>query len=269
MWQTFHNPQPTARPDAASAPPPDDILAFALRLGFQPDQQQAAVLASNAKRGILLCCRQWGKSTVGAIRAVHHAFTRPGSLVLVAAPTLRQSGELIRKCAAFLTALGLKPRGDGSNAASLVFPNGSRIVGLPGSPTNIVGFSAVSLLIVDEAALVSDFLYRVLRPMLAVADGDLWLLSSAWWQEGFFYESWTSEKLTTQPGSKPDHWQRFRVTAAECPRLSPAFLDEERTVQGEQAFAQQYNCEFQPPEGALVSRELLEAIWDDEKPVWI
>lgn len=259
MWQTFHNPQPTARPDAASAPPPDDILAFALRLGFQPDQQQAAVLASNAKRGILLCCRQWGKSTVGAIRAVHHAFTRPGSLVLVAAPTLRQSGELIRKCAAFLTALGLKPRGDGSNAASLVFPNGSRIVGLPGSPTNIVGFSAVSLLIVDEAALVSDFLYRVLRPMLAVADGDLWLLSSAWWQEGFFYEAWR----------EAGDWERFCVTATDCPRLGPAFLDEERRVQGEQTFAQQYLCQFQAPEGALVSSDLLDRIWDDQKPEWL
>jgi len=61
---------------------------------------------------------------------------------------------------------------------SLEFPNGARIIGLPGSEATIRGFSAVSLLLVDEAARVSDDLYKAIRPMLAVSAGELWLMST-------------------------------------------------------------------------------------------
>jgi hypothetical protein len=44
-----------------------------LRLGFEPDVKQAAVLESTRARGILNCTRQWGKSTVAAVKATHRA----------------------------------------------------------------------------------------------------------------------------------------------------------------------------------------------------
>jgi hypothetical protein len=52
------------------------------------------------------------------------------------------------------------------------------------------GFSAVSLLIIDEASRVEDSVYKALRPMLAVGNGDLWLLSTPFGKRGFFYENW-------------------------------------------------------------------------------
>ena len=49
---------------------PADAVTFArTRLGFLPDAQQMEVLQSDAKRGILNCSRQWGKSTVAAAKA--------------------------------------------------------------------------------------------------------------------------------------------------------------------------------------------------------
>ena len=104
------------------------------------------MLASDAKRGILNCSRQWGKSTVTAAKAIHRAYTRPGALVLVASPSERQSAEFLRKASELVRRLGIKPRRDGDNAISLSFPNGSRIVGLPGTEATVRGFSAVSLL---------------------------------------------------------------------------------------------------------------------------
>ena len=62
-------------------------------------------------------------------------------------------------------------RGTGDNEISLALPNGSRIVGLPGTEATVRGFSAVSLLLVDEASRVSDELYQAIRPMLAVSEG--------------------------------------------------------------------------------------------------
>src|SRR5882724_8521189 len=101
-------------------------------LGFVPDAKQRGVLESRSRRGLLLCSRQWGKSTVSAIKAVHRAFTVPESLVIVASPSERQSAEWLRKAETFVRALGIRPMGDGDKAQSVKFPNGSRIVGLPG-----------------------------------------------------------------------------------------------------------------------------------------
>src|SRR3982750_1663603 len=67
------------------------------RLGFEPDATQARVLGANAHRGILCCSRQWGKSTVTAVLAVHRGLTHPKSLTLVSTPGLRQSGEFVAK----------------------------------------------------------------------------------------------------------------------------------------------------------------------------
>src|SRR5438105_8030405 len=92
-----------------------DVVAFAReRLGFRPDEKQELVLRGG-RRGIVNCCRQWGKSTVTAVKAVHRAFTRPGSLALVIAPTLRQSGEFLMKAEEFALRLGIRDRGDGKN----------------------------------------------------------------------------------------------------------------------------------------------------------
>jgi len=107
-------------------------------------------------------------------------------LVVVACPTEKQSAELVWKARDFMMKLGLRRRGDGSNRISLRFPNGSRIVGIPGKEATLRGFSAVSLLIIDEASRVDDDVYKALRPMLAVGKGDLWLLSTPFGKRGFF-----------------------------------------------------------------------------------
>ena len=148
------------------------------KLSFDPDPKQALVLTSASKRGMLNCARQWGKSTITAAKAVHEAVHRKESLILVVSPSGRQSGEFVRKTAGFARRLGMRTKGDGTNEMSLQFPNGSRIVGLPGSEETIRGFSAVTLLLVDEASRVADELYMAVRPMLAASSGALWLMST-------------------------------------------------------------------------------------------
>src|SRR3989442_15302548 len=60
-----------------------DAVRFAReRLGFEPDEEQARALRGG-KRGIGLCSRQGGKSTVMAVKAVHRAVSAPGRLILV------------------------------------------------------------------------------------------------------------------------------------------------------------------------------------------
>ena len=140
------------------------------RLGLTPDLKQAELLRGNLRRVLLNCSRQWGKSTITAALALHRALYEEDSLTIVVSPTLRQSGEFLRKAKGFARKLGMRVRGDGDNEISLLLPNQSRIVGLPGTEATVRGFSRPSLIVIDEAARVLDELYKAVRPMLATGD---------------------------------------------------------------------------------------------------
>jgi phage FluMu gp28-like protein len=149
--------------------------------------------------------------------------------------------------------LGIQPRGDGTNKASLLFPNGSRIVALPGTEKTVRGFSKVSLLMIDEAARVEDRLYRALTPMLSVGDGDLWLMSTPWGKRGFFYDEWVNGK----------DWVKVQVRATECPRISAKFLEKQRKRLGPMWFEQEYMCGFVDNGVGLFERRVVEEAMDE------
>jgi hypothetical protein len=233
-----------------------DALRFVRdRLKFKPDAKQAEVMSGTVRRGLLNCTRQWGKSTITAAMAVHRAWTSPESLTIAVSPSARQTGEFLRKASTFVRELGIRPRGDGDNEISLLFPNGARIVGLPGSESTVRGFSAVGLMLIDEAARVNDDLYRAVRPFLAASDGDLWLMSTPCGKRGFFYEAWTNGG---------PQWERFTVTGADCPRIGRRFLEEERVANGERSFRQEYLCEFVDVDQSLFSRDTIDRAFSRE-----
>jgi hypothetical protein len=249
MWELTVESKQEGRRGSPSPKHEDAAVWVRERLGFSADLMQAQVLRTKTKRGLLNCSRQWGKSTILAAKAVHQAQRTAGSLTLVASPGARQSGEFLKKAKEFAQRLGIRPKGDGYNEISLELPNRSRIVGLPGTEDRIRGFSAVTLLLVDEAARVSDEMYRTIRPMLAVSDGTLWLMSTPNGKRGFFYDTWEH--------GGPE-WERFQAPATECSRIPPEFLEEERATMGERCFRQEYLCEFEDSESGLFDRALVE-----------
>jgi hypothetical protein len=191
--------------------------------------------------------------------AVQHAFAKQDRLTLVISPSARQSGEFVRKAARFLEKLRIVPKGDGDNEMSLLLPNHSRIIGLPSNEVTVRGFSAVSLMIIDEAARVSDEMYHALRPMLAASRGRLWLLSTPHGKHGFFYDAW-------QNGGRA--WMRIAVPATECRRIRRMFLQEERSILGDHDFRQEYMCEFIDAERQVFDRNLVEqAFTRDVEPM--
>ena len=116
------------------------------------------------------------------------------------------------------------------------------------------GFSAVSLILIDEASRVCDDLYQALRPMLAVGNGDLWLMSTPCGQRGFFYEAWKDDATD---------WMRVSVPATECERISPEFLDEERRHVPAATFEQEYMCCFTGDGTEYFDRQLVEDALDE------
>ena len=215
--------------------------------GFSPDATQSEVISCGAKRLMLCCTRQWGKSTTAAALVARRAIEEEGALVLCVAPTLRQSGELIRKVMGMMAAAGVVWKG---GKLSGVLPNGSRIVALPGHEANVRGFSSPSLIVIDEAARVSDALYASIRPMLVVGDGDLALLSTPFGERGFFWKEWAGGG---------EGWKRISVKATECERIAVHVLEEERRTHSAEWFAQEYLCSFVGMENQAFQSAWLEA----------
>jgi hypothetical protein len=108
------------------------------------------------------------------------------------------------------------------------------------------------MMLIDEASRVDDEIYRALRPMLAVGQGDLWLLSTPYRKRGFFYRTWL------HPG---DEWHKVLAPVTECPRISQDWIEEERSQQRKN-FAMDYMCEFQDDGQSLFSREAVERALD-------
>lgn len=227
----------------------DPVEFCSARLGFTPDVKQTEGLLSKAKRAIWNMARQSGKSTVAAAMAVFRAWSQPGQLILFCSPSERQSAELLRKAETFVRKLGIAPKGDGDNQHSIQFPNGSRIVALPGTDGTVRGFSAVNLLVIDEASRVDDALYKALRPLLLVGDGDLWLMSTPYGKRGFFWETWDR-------GGK--QWHRIESPATENPRVRAEQLEEERELMGAAYFEQEYLCRFVDNGTQVFRMELIE-----------
>jgi hypothetical protein len=220
---------------------------------MKPDRWQRELLSAVSKKIILLCSRQAGKSTACATLALHTALFKKSALVLILSKAGRQAVETFKKIKLGLTFI--KESGIGGIAhetqTSLKLSNGSEIISLPGKQESIRGFSSVSLIIIDEASQVPDDLYKSVRPMLAVSKGTLVALSTPWGKRGWFHNSWANG----------ENWHRIMITADDCPRITPEFIQEEINEIGEWWVRQEYFCEFVDAEDQVFShQDILDAI---------
>ncbi len=209
--------------------------------GLTPDPWQRSLLTGDDPYLLLNCSRQSGKSTTVAALALHQLLFHPGSLVLLVAPTERQSQELFRKVMYGYRKLGQPIASLVSNQLQLELANRSRLVALPGREDTIRSFSGVSLLILDEASRVPDDVYRAVRPMLAVSRGRLLALTTPFGQRGWFYREWIGT------GS----WQRVHIPWTQCPRITSDFIDEECRALGQSWVDQEYAGIFTTMEGVV------------------
>lgn len=236
-----------------------DPVAFARAAGLDPDRWQEEVLCSQSKRLLLNCSRQSGKTTTVAALALHRAIYVPRSFCLIFSPSLDQSLEFFRRVADLCNSLGIENvEPEALRKTGMDLKNGSRIEARPGSERTARGRTA-NLLVIDEAARIEDELYHSLCPMIAVTGGSLVMLSTPYGKRGAFYETWT-----TGMG-----WERYQVTAEECPRIGREFLEEERVSLPSWVYRQEYECTFEETSDQVFTTEMVErAVTSEVKPLF-
>ena len=238
----------------------DPVLWSKEVLGYHADPWQADLLRSRSRKIILNCSRQSGKSTTSAVLALHESIYRKPSFVLIVAPTQDQSGELMMKFDEFRSAVELPSDYlDTDTKLAVRFSNGNRVVARPGSEKSARSFSAVTLLLEDEASRVSDDLYNTVRPMLAVSDGRHILMSTPFGKRGHFHQIWENER---------DLWDAIEVPAEMCPRISKEFLAEEKRTNP--WYLQEYCCAFTETIDQLFSYDLVQSMLehDEDSSPW-
>lgn len=239
----------------------DPVEFFRAVSGFEPDPWQAGVLSCDSKRIVMLAARQLGKSQVAAVVALHTALLTDRALVLLLSPSLRQSQELFHRVLDCLRTIEGRVPVEAESALRIEFPNRSRIIALPGTERTARGFAAVNLLIVDEAARVEDPIFYGLRPVLAVSDGRLMLLSTGFGRRGFFYETFEN--------GGPD-WYRVKVRGADCARITPDFLAEQKRTMPVWFYNSEWECTFEDDESLAVfsSDDIWHAMHDEVVIGW-
>ena len=225
-----------------------DPVYLCQRIGLQPDDWQAQVLRISARRILLVTGRQVGKTTVAAVLAVHQAVYWPASLVLMTAPSLRQAQEVFRRSLTLYRQVGRVVPSEAENALSLTLENGSRIVSLPGDERTVRGYSAASLVLIDEAARVPDDMLDALLAMVAISGGRVVAMSTPWGKRGWFYDK-----------AQDPRWYTVTVRSDECPRWSTEDLEDFRNSRGDLTYRQECLAEFVDASGQMFNTEDVDA----------
>src|SRR5205823_12462814 len=144
-------------------------------------------------------------------------------------------------------------------ALTLGGADGRRGNARPGEEGGIRRHSGGGLVVLGEAGRVPDEVLAPGRPLVAVADGRLVALATPAGRRGWFWQAWEGGEA----------WVRVRVRAAECPRISPEFLEQERQALGERAYRQEYETSFEDTEGAVFGPDDLRSAFEDGgSPLW-
>lgn len=213
---------------------------------FQPHAYQAALLADTNPRRLVLKARQTGLSTTIALEALYYALHRPHDRTLLVSRNQELAALLISYCQIALAGLRTPPRLVSESQSKLVFANGSEIVSLPANPATGRGYPA-SRVYLDEAAFIAyaELIMQGIAPTLS-AGGQMTVLSTPKGRVNLFARLWA--------GLEGGEWSRHRVHWSDCPRYRDDPTWEIRTRAGmtEQAFGEEFDCNFRTSSGAVV-----------------
>ena len=165
----------------------------------------------------------------------------PDRLVLISGPSRAHSQRLVEGAKQIVLSVCGAHEIEHDTQLTLKLSNGSRIVAIPGDSTSVRGWSAPSMVVVDEAAYVTAELLHALWPMTAVSGGRFVLLSSPSTKQSEFYRLW----------SETNTLRKWRVTAHDCPRIPPEEIEQARRLLPPEQFAREFMAEWSDAEASV------------------
>lgn len=203
---------------------------------MQLDKWQQEVLNTKGNM-VLRSGRQVGKSTIIAQKTAIYSLENSKKTIMIISKTERQAGLLFTKILLNIheiNRLAIKKGKDRPTKTRIRLKNGSEILCLPAGDTGygIMGFT-IDLLIADEAAFIPEEVWNSVVPALAITRGNIWLLSTPFVKEGYYYNCFKDPSFTA-----------FHTSSEDCPRKDVAFLEHKKATLTKTQYKQMYLGEF-------------------------
>ena len=204
--------------------------------------------------------RQVGKSHIIAYKVAKYAIANPNKFILIISKTEKQGFWIFAKALSFIHQMRpkiIKMGRDRPTKHIINLYNGTTVNCHAAGDTGfgLMGAS-VSLLIADEAAFINPMVFKMLMPALAVSKGVIWLLSTPYLDEGYFYEAEMHD----------DSFTCFHTTSEDCPRRDDKFLAREKARLTTAEYAQLYLGEYRTEFCRVFSDELIEKTCTAKSP---
>jgi len=241
--------------------------------------------------------RQAGKSFATSLEAVLDCFENAGTTWVFLSAGERQSKELMRTAAIHARAINaaiqelsdvFKAEDDTTyKQLEIIFPNGSRIIGLPANPSTARGHSAHILL--DEFAFHKDSREIWKALFFTITRGyKIRIISTPQGKKNRFYEQWTARTLQEFDGRESRYvgekggWSKHSVTIYQAVEMGLVLRDEEgnpsdpevlRTaLNDDEAWHQEALVEFLDETTAWLTYDLIEGVEEGRilaEPSWV
>lgn len=200
---------------------------------FQPhsEKQQVAVFS---RRPVVVCGTgiQWGKTSVGAIKAkmAMHTYTDPSDNFLITAPTYKimQQSTL----PAFLRLMDGCGEFSKADMVYKVHGGGTCYLRTGTDPDSIVGITNVRFIWGDEAGLYTLYFWENIQARAALKEAQIVLTTSPYTLNWLFKEI----IRPAQRGSGLDHVELIQAASWENPYMSKAVIDRARQVMDARRF---------------------------------
>lgn len=218
--------------------------------------------------------KDWSASLDGILDICEHEIRKEPTDWLIGAPSERQSLESLDKWKRMAEAYQLvisdyREDRDGPQAlmrsASITFPNGSRVIAVPGKPDTVRGFSANVLLTeFGHFEKPSDTLKAVLPSITNPLRGGkkrMSIIGTPNGQGNRFHDLW--EKNHGRTGAE---WSCHKVSIHDAVAGGmPIDVEELRAALDDPSgWVQEYECEFMDASGVLLTYELIGTCESDE-----
>ena len=217
---------PTKRPEPIRQP------KLEVRLPSLHAKQQQ-VLVHPAKYKVVVCGRQWGKTTLGAVMCVADAVK--GGNVWWVGPTFPVA---VHGWRTVLELAGQIPgvKIEGRPMPGVVFPGGGRVEMKSSNDPHSLRGATLTGVVFDEAAFAVPEAWQYLQPTLAIRGGWAMFISTP---KG---TNWFHE-LYEDAGGLPD-WMRWRLPSITSPWFPASEIERAKQTMTAQKLSQEYGAEF-------------------------
>jgi len=220
-------------------------------LDMHPAQRE--VFESDARFKVVAAGRRFGKTLFAAATAIMVAASKPEAIVWWVSPSHDQSRIALRMVA---KAIPREHREVNKTLSEIYLSNGGRIAFKSGERSDNLRGEGLDLVIVDEAAFVSEALWtQALRPTLSDKGGKA-LLISTFDGENWFYDLWCRSRDPEQKA-----WAGWKFPTGANPYIPADEIEEARRNLPKEEFEQEYMANPMAFAGAVFDGEEVDRAW--------